>query len=206
MKPPERIFDETKSAGDVPVIGGVSPSQALEGATSATIYADQVTDTDGISRVWAVITPPNYANGSSDTPVTNLPTIDLASVGNNRYEATYTNLTSSETYNVAVFAMDQKGVLSLAVQTSVTVTITTGCLAVASDLSIKVSCADYNGNQYGFSLDFYRHPDDPSGYYWTLSKETVATGTGSAIAFLSQQTLACPCHVCPITAHNMDLS
>jgi len=161
-----RVGNETKSAGDVPVIGGVSPAQSLQDTTSATIYADQVTDANGISRVWAVITPPDYSTGTPDTPVTDLPTIDLISVGNSRYKGTYTNFTSSGTYNIAVFAMDRKGVLSLPVQT--TVTTTSNCLAVASDLSISLSCAEYNGAEYGFTLGFYRNPDDPSGYYWNL--------------------------------------
>jgi len=173
-----KVGNETKSAGDVPVIGGVSPAQSLQGTTSATIYAEQVTDANGISRVWAVITPPDYSPGTPDTPVTDLPTIDLISVGNSRYEGTYTNFTSSGTYNIAVFAMDRKGVLSLPVQTTATVTTASSCLAVAKDLSIRVPCAEYDGTGYGFTLVFYRNPDDPSGYYWTLPMATLTTGEG----------------------------
>ncbi|MCF8145711.1 MAG: hypothetical protein K9N21_17510 [Deltaproteobacteria bacterium] len=140
-----RIGNETKSAGDVPVIGGVSPAQSLSSGTSASIYADQVIDADGISRVWAVITHPDYTPGGSDTPVTDLPTLDLTSAGNSRYEGTYTGFTMPGAYNIAIFAMDRKGVLSLPVQTSVTMSATGGCLTVASDLSIKVPCAEYLG-------------------------------------------------------------
>jgi hypothetical protein len=172
-----QVGNETKSAGDVPVIGGVSPVQALEGATSATLYADQVIDADGISRVWAVITPPDYSSVTPDTPVTDLPTIDLSSVGNNRYEATYTNFTSSGAYNIAIFAMDRKGVLSLPVQASVSTA--SSCLAVGAGLSIQVPCAEYNGSRYGFLLDFYRNPDDPSGYYWKLVMATLTAGDGA---------------------------
>ena len=171
------IGNEIKSAGDVPVIGEVSPAQSLAGATTTSLYADQVIDADGISRVWAVITPPGYSPGTPDTPVTDLPTIDLNSVGNNRYEATYTSFTSSGTYNIAVFAMDRKSVLSLPVQT--TVTTSSNCLTVAADLSIRVPCAEYNGTQYGFPLSFYRNPDDPSGYYWNLVMAALTGGTGT---------------------------
>ena len=176
-----KVGNETKSAGDVPVIGGVSPTQSLQGTTSATIYAEQVTDANGISRVWAVITPPDYSTGTPDTPVTDLPMIDLISVGNSRYEGTYTNFTSSGTYNIAVFAMDRKGVLSLPVQTSVTTT--SSCLAVAGDLSISVPCAEYDGTGYGFTLDFYRNPDDLSGYYWKLVMATLTAGEGADCIF-----------------------
>ena len=191
-----RVGNETKSAGDVPVIGSVSPAQTLAGATSATLYADQVIDANGISRVWAVITPPGYSPGSAETPVTDLPTIDLSSVGNNRYEATYTNFTASGAYNIAIFAMDRKGVLSLPVQTSVTTA--SSCLAVAGDLSIRVPCAEYNGDQYGFVLGFYRNPDDPSGYYWNLVMATLAGGTGADVIPIGGD-LSMPI---PCAAHN----
>ncbi len=174
-----QVGNEAKSAGDVPVIGAVSPEQSLESTTSALIYAEQVIDANGISRVWAVITPPGYSSGTPDTPVTDLPTIDLSSVGNNRYEAPYTNFTLSGTYNIAVFAMDRKGVLSLPVQTSVTVPMTSSCLVAAADLSIQFPCAEYDGNPYAFTLAFYRHPDDPSGLYWKMVLATFTTGEGT---------------------------
>ena len=187
-----KVGNEIKTAGDVPVIGSVSPAQALEGATSATIYADQVIDANGISRVWAVITPPDYSSGTPDTPVTDLPTIDLNAAGNNRYEATYTNFTASGTYNIAVFAMDRKGVLSLPVQTSVTTA--SSCLAVGGALSIKVPCAEYNGARYGFLLDFYPNPDDPSAYYWKLIMATLTTGIGAdCIPIGSDLSMPIPC-------------
>ena len=187
-----KVGSETKSAGDVPVIGGVSPAQSLQDTTSATIHAEQVTDANGISRVWAVITPPDYSSGTPDTPVTDLPTIDLNSVGNNRYEGTYTNFTSSGTYNIAVFAMDRKGVLSLPVQTSVITA--SSCLTVASDLSIRVPCAEYNGARYGFLLDFYRNPDDPPGYYWKLVMATLTAGEGADCIFIGTDlSMPIPC-------------
>ena len=115
------IGNETKTGGDMPVIGVVSPSQTLNGATSALLYAENVTDANGISRVWAVITPPGTSRRASDNPVTDLPTVDLTSTSNDRYEITYSDFTTAGTYNIAIFAMDRKGVLSLPVQTTLTV-------------------------------------------------------------------------------------
>ncbi len=40
------------------------------------------------------------------------------------------------------------------------------CINVGTDLMIVVSCAEYDGNLYEFSLDFYHNPSDPSGLYW----------------------------------------
>ena len=165
-------------AADDPIIGSVSPAQALTGETSANLWAKDVTSTGTIDKVWAVITPPNYFGGLSANPITDLPTINLTSVGNNRYEGTYANFTPNETYNIAIFAMDTKGTLSLPVQTTVTVTGTNGCLSVAGDLSIRVPCAAHYGNPYGFKLNFYHNPDDPSGYYWHLDMATLTSGTG----------------------------
>jgi len=148
----------------------------------------------GIQEVFAVIKPPDYSTGTPDTPVTDLPTIDLISVGNSRYEGTYTNFTSSGTYNIAVFAMDRKGVLSLPVQTTVTVTTASSCLAVSGDLSIKVPCAEYNGTRYGFLLDFYRNPDDLSGYYWKLVMATLTAGEGAdCIPIATDLSMPIPC-------------
>jgi sugar lactone lactonase YvrE len=113
------IGNETRSAGDLPSIGSVSASQTLYEGTSALLYAAEVIDADGISRVWAVITPPGYASASPDDPVTDLPIIELGSVGNNRYEGTYTDFTSSGTYTIAIYASDRGGVISLPKATSV---------------------------------------------------------------------------------------
>ena len=41
-----------------------------------------------------------------------------------------------------------------------------GCIPIATDLSMPISCAVYNGVQYGFTLRFYNNPYDPSGLYW----------------------------------------
>ncbi|MCF8145712.1 MAG: hypothetical protein K9N21_17515 [Deltaproteobacteria bacterium] len=56
-------------------------------------------------------------------------------------------------------------------------TLTTGtgtnCIPIASDLSMPIPCASYNGAQYGFTLDFYQNPYDPSGLYWKMDLSTL---------------------------------
>jgi DNA-binding beta-propeller fold protein YncE len=190
-----KIGNETKTAGDIPRIESVSPAQTLaEGETSAFIHAQNAVDADGIQEVFAVIKPPDYSAGSTDKPITDLPTIILTAIGNNTYSGMYNGFTVEGAYNIAVFARDGKGILSLPVQTTVTVLATSDCLNVASDFSIQVPCADHNGNQYGFLLDFYRHPDDPSGYYWKLIKGTLTTGTGSdCIPIETNLSMPMPC-------------
>ncbi|MCP4709642.1 MAG: hypothetical protein GY869_13530, partial [Planctomycetes bacterium] len=101
-----KIGNETKTAADLPRIGDISPAQTLDGETSALIYADNVIDADGISRAWAVITPPGYSGASPDEPILDLPILELPHVGDNRYEATYTDFDLQGTYNIAIFASD----------------------------------------------------------------------------------------------------
>lgn len=115
------VGNEIKTGDDIPYIDAVSPAQTLEHETSALIYAEGIYDADGISRVWAVITPPGYSTNSPEIPVTDLPVIDLNFADNNRYEAVYDNFTSAGTYNIAIFATDKNGMYSLPKQTTVKV-------------------------------------------------------------------------------------
>ncbi len=116
-----KIGNETKTAADLPRIGEISPAQTLDGETSAALYADNVLDADGISRVWAVITPPVYSGASPDEPILNLPILELSHVGDNRYEATYTGFDLQGAYNIAIFAADNSTLRaqSLPITTSV---------------------------------------------------------------------------------------
>ena len=116
------IGNGTVISGDVPVIGSVSPAQTITGASSAQLYTTSVTDIDGIARVWAVIRSPDHNQGSSDNPVTSLPSIDLMPVGGDRYEGTYSGFTKTGTYSVVVYASAANGletIVSLPVETTV---------------------------------------------------------------------------------------
>ncbi len=42
------------------------------------------------------------------------------------------------------------------------------CIAVNSTLSMNVTCAEFMGRKYGFRLDHYFSPSDPSVLYWKL--------------------------------------
>jgi streptogramin lyase len=125
------------SGADIPFIGSVSPAQTLNGPTSAKIYAENVVDADGISRVWAVITPPDHAV-SPDDPVTDMPMIELKSVGGNRYEGSYDSFTVNGTYNIAVFAADNQSFMGIPLQTGV---IQTGGTSGTNTVSGYVSTA-----------------------------------------------------------------
>ncbi|KPL09296.1 MAG: hypothetical protein AMS26_23020, partial [Bacteroides sp. SM23_62] len=100
-------------AGDDPVIGSVSPGQTLYGSTSTTIWAEDITTTGTIDKVWAVISPPAYLRGFNSQPDTDLPTVELVDDGNGHYEGTYNDFSTYGNYSIAVYAMDTDGNVSL---------------------------------------------------------------------------------------------
>ena len=115
------IGNGTVIYGDSPTIVSVSDDQTITGQNWAELYADGVTDDDGVARVWAVIRPPNYNQGSSDNPVQEFPSIDLLPVGGDRYEATYEGFSIPGDYIVAIYARDAIGNTSVPSLTTVTV-------------------------------------------------------------------------------------
>jgi hypothetical protein len=100
-------------AGDDPLIGSVSPEQTLNGETSATIRAEDVTTTGSIDKVWAVITPPGFSGGDPSYPIFDLPTVELSRVAGDRYEGTYDNFMYNGTYEISIQAMDAEGNISM---------------------------------------------------------------------------------------------
>ncbi|MEO5347430.1 MAG: hypothetical protein H7834_13795, partial [Magnetococcus sp. YQC-9] len=96
------------ATGSAPVIGQVMPNQQISDTNEATIWAKNLTDDDGIQRVWAVIRPPNFQADNQLLPLQSLPEIELQRVGD-RYEGKYLNFTTTGTYQVAIYAQDKLG-------------------------------------------------------------------------------------------------
>lgn len=115
------IGNGTQQFWERPEIGAVCDAQFIDNTAQATLWADPVTDADGIARVWAVVRHPDYAAGSSDNPVAGLPSIDLLPVGEDRYEATYNGFSTAGSYNILIYARDRIGNTSEAQMTTVTV-------------------------------------------------------------------------------------
>jgi len=134
-----RIGDQNISADDFPTIESVSPSQTLTDKTSALIYAENVRDSNGIKKVWAVINPPNIAY-SPDTPLISLPTAVMYHVGNNRYETLYEGFTAKGIYRIAIFATDNKDFTSIPEQKHITTVTQT------QDFSPSVKKGDISGD------------------------------------------------------------
>ncbi len=103
-----------------PTIGIISPEQTLEsGETSAPVTASDITPSDDIRRVWAIILPPDYL-ASPETPLTDLPETELTDPdGDGTYEGTHNGFDTNGTYRVTVYAEDSRGTYSPPAQTTV---------------------------------------------------------------------------------------
>ncbi len=189
------------SADDIPVIGSISPAQTLsDGSSTATVWARNIVDANGISRVWAVITPPDSSSVDPSEPVLTLPVIEMTADSQGMYSGTYTDFSQSGTYNVAVYAEDAFGSISFPVNTSVTqsagqhsIDITGlsifGDLSVNSPVTFLVSASHEEDAvlYYRFSV----HPDyGTSGYdgqHWRSMTDTEWVSS-NAVSYTFTQT------------------
>lgn len=110
-------------ASDVPYISFVSESQTLSGESTANLWAKGIIDANGIQRVWAVIRFPEYSPDSLDTPIVELPTIDLTDAdGDHVYEGAFNDFSREGTYSITIYAVDDGAITSLPRQTAITQT------------------------------------------------------------------------------------
>ena len=109
--------------GDAPVIGSLSVPSSVSDSTPTVLAAVNVTDDNGIARVWAVIRPPNFNVGSADNPVQDMPTIDLhpTDADPSRFEVIYEDFHADGTYQIAFYARDNIGNTSIPKLASVSV-------------------------------------------------------------------------------------
>jgi hypothetical protein len=101
------------AAAAPPKIQAFPEDHVLDGTTSVLIWADDINSLDPISRVWAIITPPDYHQGNVDIPITDLTIVEMTDPDHDgRYEATYNGFTLHGVYRVMICAMDKQGIMS----------------------------------------------------------------------------------------------
>ncbi len=114
-----------KPQSDIPAINTASVNNvadmlSLNGTGSVTIRAGDINDLNGISEVWAVVTPPAYDGISSGTPVMNLPSVMLEDPDKNGvYEGVFNDFPLQGTYKISIYARNTKGFYSLPRQLAV---------------------------------------------------------------------------------------
>jgi sugar lactone lactonase YvrE len=161
------------SADDIPVIGSISDTTTLNGETQASIFADNVIDANGISRVWAIITPPDDGTADPSNPVLDLPEIELTNTSGNLYEGSYDGFSQRGTYNVAVFAMDTRSMLSIPKSTQVIQTAGLGYSTLNSALNMTISCVEFQGVCYQITLEYYSNSSDTLNLFWKLDINSI---------------------------------
>ncbi|MFO1528571.1 MAG: FG-GAP-like repeat-containing protein [Kiritimatiellia bacterium] len=97
---------------DAPNIAAVMPPQEFTNTTSVLLWADGVTDADGISNVWVEVTSPT--NSTVTPPALVILTNNAA---NGRWEATFEDLVEPGLYGLVFFAEDVTGARSPGVAT-----------------------------------------------------------------------------------------
>jgi sugar lactone lactonase YvrE len=107
-------------AGNDPVIGTVSPATNLSGSLSAELWAEPVTSTTSIDRVWAVIAPPGLSAANADIEaLTDLPVVELVGAKDGRFEGSFDGFDERGDYFISIFARDADGSIGRPSNTSV---------------------------------------------------------------------------------------
>lgn len=170
------------TAADLPVLTNITGSQALSGESSATVEVN-ISSLESITRVWAVIQEPTFTN-TSDAPVTEMETFELTSGASNRYAGTYSGFASQGEYTITVYALNEKGTLSLPAVTNVQQTTDSGAPAAdikanEKDNSLNIKTSDEvsisikldSGNSIGANADWWMFVYSQFGtFYYDLQK------------------------------------
>lgn len=138
-------------ASDKPFISAISTPQSIVDTTTASISASGIIDATGISRVWGVISHPDFELGSKDTPVVNAPEVELLDPdGDNTWVGSYDHFDLPGTYTITIYAQNNNGFYS---SSSEEFSNTTTVLQLTG-------LADADGDGVEDSIDAF--PNDPS--------------------------------------------
>lgn len=108
-----------KLSGNEPQSGEAMADLILNGGISADIWIDNVSATNTVEKVYAVITPPSSTPRVPGLPQPYQPTLDLTDNGTGRYIGTYNGFSTYGNYNIAIYVKDSGGNVSVPKQTTV---------------------------------------------------------------------------------------
>lgn len=91
----------TRNILEAPIITAAVPDHTVSGASTTTLWAE-VSDADGVARVWAIVQPPD-AESATSYPSCELYPTDTG----NRWEGEADLFTSEGTYRVLIYARDR---------------------------------------------------------------------------------------------------
>lgn len=92
---------------DIPFIGTVMPDLVLPDSSNLVLWVSNVSDVDGISNVWCMVTTPEFTgtNGIVELALAYNASLD-------RYEIEWSGFTTPGSYTLTFFAMDMMGEIS----------------------------------------------------------------------------------------------
>lgn len=138
-------------ASDKPFISAVSAPQILTDTTTATISASGIIDATWISRVWGVISHPDFSLGDKDVPVLDAPEIELTDAdGDNTWTGSYDQFTLAGTYTITIYALNNNGFYSAS----------TDLQSNTTTVQQLIGSGDSDGD--GIADDIDAFPSDPS--------------------------------------------
>ena len=120
------VAGDFASAGDVfPVVTNASVDNLIPKNGEVVKFSAELTgNTENISRVWAVITPPDFTSVEIvdyNVPDPNLITVNLGATVGNHYEAYYQGFVKNGAHNVVILASNDDG--DIGISNSFTVTV-----------------------------------------------------------------------------------
>ncbi|MEA2060754.1 MAG: C13 family peptidase [Thermodesulfobacteriota bacterium] len=158
------------AAADIPLIKEISGETVISTGEYAEIYADNILSGKSLDRVWAVITPPDKLNNDPEEPVLELPVVDLSREDSGtRYQGRFDGFSNPGIYNIAAFAKDRDGGVSMPRQTRVIVMNGNGaCVSAFDCLDLFFPCVRVGGETFRLSMDYI------SGLTWQINADSLA--------------------------------
>lgn len=108
-----------KLSGYDPQGGATVDDLTLTGETSADIWIDNVSASNAVDKVYAVITPPGSIPAVSGLPQPDPSTLELIDDGTGLYSGTYDGFVTYGSYGVSIFVKDVLGNVSVPKKTTV---------------------------------------------------------------------------------------
>ena len=102
------------TGNELPSIGSVPEDQELTNTTSFSLWAADVTDADGITNVWCLVSPPSTGWDTNSVSVSLVWNSE-----NDRYEGIYSDVMSTGIYTCTYFSQNTNGVISIPLQSMV---------------------------------------------------------------------------------------
>lgn len=171
-------------AANEPEIGRISLNIELSDSNQETLWVEQITSLSPVSKVWAVIEPPEYDPITKQTG--GLIEIPLTDGGQDRWSVDYSGFDRSGVYTVHYYAQDSAGRISAPRTHYITQTQgvdayeTDNTSAEASYLSAITDYHQWHNFSNTEDIDYIAFDADPARGSYTLKVDSTASSADAA--------------------------